>query len=281
MVDGLFHPLNIYILALGAGFLIPLFYRVGWDWALAAFYLALGGMTLVAGVSLQGILGGGPSIEILTAGIEPPFAINLRFGLFEGIFAFCVNLAALLGAWHFQDRLRTQAAAMLLYIILVMGINGMIMTRDLFNLFIFIEITAIATYGLLGFERTAAALAAGFKYIIATALASALFLLGTIFLYYLSGTLNIDDMLAEPGLLAGPIGFTATLLLLSSLLIELKPYPANGNYMLIDGTITGKSTEEILKAALDEKIYLQKIGEIHGKTGWAGCPCQRRRRGAF
>ena len=38
--------------------------------------------------------------------------------------------------------------------------------------------------------------------------------------------------------------------------------------MLIDGTMTGKSTEEILKAALAEKIYLKKIGEIHGKSGY-------------
>ncbi len=50
--------------------------------------------------------------------------------------------------------------------------------------------------------------------------------------------------------------------------LGLKPYPANGNYMLIDGTMTGKTTDEILKAALDKKIYLKKIGEIHGKTGY-------------
>jgi len=50
--------------------------------------------------------------------------------------------------------------------------------------------------------------------------------------------------------------------------LGLKPFPANGNYMLIDGTMTGKTTEEILKAALDENIYLKKIGEIHGKTGY-------------
>ena len=50
--------------------------------------------------------------------------------------------------------------------------------------------------------------------------------------------------------------------------LGLKPYPANGNYMLIDGTMTGKTTDEILQAALDEKIYLKKIGDIHGKTGY-------------
>ncbi len=50
--------------------------------------------------------------------------------------------------------------------------------------------------------------------------------------------------------------------------LGLKTFPAHGNYMLIDGTMTGKTTEEILAAALEENIYLKKIGEIHGKTGY-------------
>ncbi|UCH19496.1 MAG: aminotransferase class I/II-fold pyridoxal phosphate-dependent enzyme [Deltaproteobacteria bacterium] len=51
--------------------------------------------------------------------------------------------------------------------------------------------------------------------------------------------------------------------------LGLKPYPAHGNYMLIDATMTGKTTAEILEAAIDmEKIYLKRIGEIHGKTGY-------------
>lgn len=51
--------------------------------------------------------------------------------------------------------------------------------------------------------------------------------------------------------------------------LGLKPYPAHGNYMLVDATMTGKTTAEILQAALDmEKVYLKKIGEIHAKTGY-------------
>ena len=51
--------------------------------------------------------------------------------------------------------------------------------------------------------------------------------------------------------------------------LGLKPYPAHGNYMLIDATMSGKTTAEILQAAIDmEKIYLKRIGEIHGKTGY-------------
>ena len=51
--------------------------------------------------------------------------------------------------------------------------------------------------------------------------------------------------------------------------LGLKPYPAHGNYMLVDATMTGKTTAEILQAAIDmEKIFLKRIGEIHGKSGY-------------
>ena len=49
----------------------------------------------------------------------------------------------------------------------------------------------------------------------------------------------------------------------------LNPFKAHGNYMLVDATMTGKTTSEILEAALDmEKIFLKRIGDIHGKTGY-------------
>jgi formate hydrogenlyase subunit 3/multisubunit Na+/H+ antiporter MnhD subunit len=226
--DILLHPLGIYVLALGAGFLIPLFDRAHRGSAVLVFFAALAGMVTIAGLNLLAIVNGAPSIDIETAGIAPPFSINLRFGLFEGGFVLAVNTAALLGAWHCLPSLRQHASALLLYLIMVMGINGVIMTRDLFNLFIFIEITSIATYALIGMERTGPVLAAGFKYIIATSVATTFFLLGTIFIYYQTGTLNIDDIIVHADLIQGPVGFIATLFVLTSLLIELKPYPANG-----------------------------------------------------
>jgi formate hydrogenlyase subunit 3/multisubunit Na+/H+ antiporter MnhD subunit len=228
LIDILLQPLGIYVIALGAGFLIPLFDRAHRRSAILVFFAALAAMVFIAGLNLLAIINGSPVIDIETAGIKPPFSINLRFGLFEGGFVFAVNTVALLGAWHYLPKLKQHASAFLLYLILVMGINGLVMTRDLFNLFIFIEITSIATYALIGMERGANMLAAGFKYIMATSIASAFFLLGTIFLYYQAGTLNIDDIIAHGDLIQGPIGLVATLFLLTSLLIELKPYPANG-----------------------------------------------------
>jgi len=228
MVEEISSPLSIYVVALGVGFLLPVLSRLGREVGVWVFMLALAAMAGIAGLALWAQMHGAPAVEIETAGVAPPFSINLRFGLYEGGFTLAVNLAALLAAWHLLGRLRDDAAAMLLYVILVMGVDGMVMTRDLFNLFIFIEITALATYGVLGVERSGKALAAAFKYIIATSLASTFFLLGTVLLYFMTGTLNIDDLVAKQALIVGPIGVVAGILLLTSVLIELKPYPANG-----------------------------------------------------
>ena len=225
MVTGLLHPLNIFILGLGAGFLIPLFYRLGSTWVAAVFVLSLAAMTLISGHAVFTLLQGAAPIEILTGGAKPPYAINLRMGIGESIVAFCLNLTALVGAVYV---VREKYGVLLLYLLLVMGIQGMVMTRDLFNLFVFLEIVSIATYGLLGLRDTPAALSATFKFLMATVLASTFFLIGTVLLYAATGLLNIDDLIANRDAISGPIGFAALMFLLACLLLELKPFPANG-----------------------------------------------------
>ena len=111
---------------------------------------------------------------------------------------------------------------------IVMGIQGMVMTRDLFNLFVFLEIVSVATYGLLSLGSTTAALSASFTFLMATIVASTFFLLGTMLLYAVTGMLNIDDLIADRATIVGPVGFAGLMLLLGCLLLELKPFPANG-----------------------------------------------------
>jgi histidinol-phosphate aminotransferase len=51
--------------------------------------------------------------------------------------------------------------------------------------------------------------------------------------------------------------------------LGLNPFPAHGNYMLVDATKTGKTTEQILQDAREKhKVLLKKIGPIHGKSGY-------------
>jgi formate hydrogenlyase subunit 3/multisubunit Na+/H+ antiporter MnhD subunit len=225
MVTVLLHPLNIFIVGLGAGFLIPLFYRLGSTWVAAVFFLSIAAMTLISGHAVLTLLLGGAPFEIFTGGTKPPYAINLRMGIGESIVAFCLNLTALMGAVYV---VREKYGVLLLYLLLVMGIQGMVMTRDLFNLFVFLEIVSVATYGLLSLGTTVAALSASFKFLMATIVASTFYLLGTMLLYAVTGMLNIDDLIASRTTIEGPIGFAALMLLLGCLLLELKPFPANG-----------------------------------------------------
>jgi formate hydrogenlyase subunit 3/multisubunit Na+/H+ antiporter MnhD subunit len=228
MVEAFSQPLYIFILGLGGGFLIPLLHRVGTPLPPLGFFLSLFGMTIISAACFGSLLKGAPPFEILTSGSLPPLSINLRLGWWEGLFALSVNVVAVLGAWHLWDRLRESYVAMLLYLVLTMGISGMVMTRDLFNLFVFLEIVSVATYGLLGLGRTSAAITASFNYILATVIASTFFLLGTALLYYVTGVLNIDDLVQNRMSMTGPIAGTALLLVLCCLLVELKPFPANG-----------------------------------------------------
>ena len=55
-----------------------------------------------------------------------------------------------------------------------------------------------------------------------------MFLLGTVLLYAGDRMLNIDDLIANRAAIAGPVGFAALMFLLRALLLELKPFPANG-----------------------------------------------------
>ncbi len=228
MIGGIFHPLTIFLLGLGGGFAIPLSYRLGKGWLAGLFALSLLGIAATSAVLFVLAWRSGQPFELMTGGAAPPIAINLRFGPWEGFCALGVNVVAVLGAWQLWDRLRGSYASLLLFLILVMGINGMVMTRDLFNLFVFLEIVSIATYGLLGLGASPAAVAAAFKYIMATVIASALFLLGAVLVYHAAGTLNIDDLIAHRQDLSGPLAQTALCMLLACLIVELKPFPANG-----------------------------------------------------
>ncbi len=231
VLAGLFQPMGIFIFGIGGGFLIPILYRLGKPWLHGGFAMGLGGLTLSSLVPLLIVLQTGIPIEVLTAGAAPPLSINLRLGLAEGAVAASVNVVACLLAMALWDRLRGNYVALLLFLILTMGINGMILTRDVFNLFVFLEIVSIGTYGLLGLGTSRAAVQASVKYVMATVIASTFFLLGAGLIYQATGHLNIDLILglaAAGDQLSGPIAAVAVALILACLVLELKPYPANG-----------------------------------------------------
>ncbi len=240
-------PLLIVVVALAVGFLIPLLAQIGPNSkeggspiASLLFFAAVAALIVIPATWLLPLASGAAEAEVFTAGARPPLSINLRMGLVEALVLTLVNVAGLFSVVAGLRAIHARGAAgYVLALMVLLGANGLVLTRDLFNAFVFLEILSIGTYGIIAVDDEPKQYAAGFKYLIAGGLSSVLFLLGTVYLYRLTGTLNIDGIVAavdagaladagSGGLLAIGAGFTAPFLLFAGLLVELKPFPANG-----------------------------------------------------
>jgi multicomponent Na+:H+ antiporter subunit D len=80
------------------------------------------------------------------------------------------------------------------YLLLVGGLMGISLTGDVFNLFVFLEITGIATYGLIAKSDGAEAAVAALKYLIIGTVGASLYLVGVGFVFLATGTLNMMDL---------------------------------------------------------------------------------------
>lgn len=223
MVSALF----ILAIGLGAAFGLGLVRKTDRD---IAFALTLGALALMTAISVGWLIvmaGGADPVNLTTAGAAPPFAINLKVGLAEATLLTVITLTGLLSVLALRDPLnRLGRPAMAVLLVLVMALSGLVMTRDVFNLFVFFELIAIATGGLVLLSPDARAVAAGFKYLIVSQIISILLLVGIIFTYHANGSLNIDDIAATPMLFKG--AGLALFLVFMALVLELKPFPANG-----------------------------------------------------
>ena len=224
------NPIYLIVIALGAAFLLGLFRQAAPSVRSGLTLLALAAMTAVSALWAHGILSGSTEgFQVFTAGFQPPLSINLYMGKAEAVLVLLVNLTAFLSMLFLAREVRATSVYMLmLLLVFVTGLNGVLMTRDLFNLFVFIEIVSIASAGLIALRGDLKQLSAGFKFVIAGALASGFMLIGIIFVYYTTGSLNLDVIASGMSPALASSGFVGIFLVFMGMIIELKPFPVNG-----------------------------------------------------
>ncbi|MBF0511002.1 MAG: NADH/ubiquinone/plastoquinone (complex I) [Candidatus Omnitrophica bacterium] len=81
-----------------------------------------------------------------------------------------------------------------LFLFMVAGMNGVIMTADIFNLYVFLEIASLASIALIAFGVKRPQFEAAFKYAILSILGSFFVLLAIALLYKFTSTLNMAQM---------------------------------------------------------------------------------------
>jgi len=81
-----------------------------------------------------------------------------------------------------------------LLLIMMSGISGAFLTRDIFNLFVFMEVLSISSYILVAHYGHRDSLLAGIDYLLISSVGLVFFLFGIGILYRYTGTLNMIDM---------------------------------------------------------------------------------------
>ena len=91
-----------------------------------------------------------------------------------------------------------------LILLLISALTGIVFAGDIFNVFVFLEVAALSAYALVALAGGRALIAA-FRYLILGTLGSTFYLLGVVFFYATTGTLNMAEMyqqfIASPELL--------------------------------------------------------------------------------
>lgn len=222
-------PIYIIAVALGTAFFLGFFKKANRTFSFGLMFLAMAFMTFISAQWLYAFLNQNQeTVQIFTAGFKPPFSISLQMGLHESVFLFMVNLLGILSAFYLYDQLKEKGVNMMMtFLLIFMGLNVVIMTRDIFNLFVFLEISTIALVGLIILEKKQEAVGAGFKYLIASGIISGVLLIGIIAIYYYAESLYINDLI-EANLMYVKGGLVAVFLVIIAIILELKPFPVNG-----------------------------------------------------
>ena len=127
----------------------------------------------------------------------PPFGICLVLDSLTVLMLVTVNIIGFMAAIFsigYMEQFTAKPKFYCLFLLMLAGINGVVVTGYFFNLFVFIEIASIASYALVAFGTEHEELEASFKYMVMGSLSSVFILLGIALLYSFTSTLNMADM---------------------------------------------------------------------------------------
>lgn len=163
-------------------------------WALGIMTAtSLAALMLIIRVAQEG------PFSYLVGGWARPYGIELHFDEFSasvGIICL-VGWLALLFSYHYVAETIPARRVPYFYTLVLLNLTGMIgfvVTGDLFNLFVFLEILSLSAYALVAVSGEHIAEMAAFKYLVMGAVSSIVVLLSIGLLYSVTGSLNMADI---------------------------------------------------------------------------------------
>lgn len=192
-------PVIVILIPLIASLIIPLAGRsnilYSWYITVAATLASL----LISVVLLEQVINTG-RISYWMGGWEPPWGIEYVVDYLSVFILLIVTFMAFIVSLYARRSIEKEIAEHKIttfysvYLLFVAGMMGIILTGDLFNLYVFIEISSLAAYTLIAVGKRREALIASYNYLILGTIAATFILLGVGYLYMMTGTLNMADL---------------------------------------------------------------------------------------
>lgn len=153
-------------------------------------------LAVLSAMVLQHVISG-EVIHYELGGWKPPWGIEYVIDSLNALVAVIVSFIALISVIYGSKSAQQEIDDSQIHLfyaafqLVILGLMGMALTGDIFNLFVFLEISSLSSYALIAMGQKRQALVASFNYLMAGTLGATFFLLGIGFLYAASGTLNM------------------------------------------------------------------------------------------
>jgi len=169
-------------------------------------------------------------VEIIS--IAPPlgisFVLNSASLFFVTIFTFLITLFSLYYLTHRKtDAYENETKFFILLNMLLASSIGLVLSSDIFNIYVFFEIAGISAYILSAYKKTPSALEAGLKYLLTGAVASVFLVFAIALIYINVGSLNLAVISQSFEALPYNIKVLISILLLIGFGFKVEIFPLN------------------------------------------------------
>ncbi len=199
--------------------------RAGFPLTVAALLVCLvSSFVILKTVIEQGI------IQYWLGGWRPPWGIEYRVDHFNAFMLVLVSSLALISAIYARRTVEFELPDRVglfwsLYLLLITGLFGIILTGDMFNLFVLLEVASLTAYSLIAIGKGRATLAS-FRYLIIGTMGACFYLIGLGYLYIMTGSLNMEDLrILLPPLYSTPAVQVAFVFILIGFGIKIALFP--------------------------------------------------------
>lgn len=253
-------PILLIVVPLGLAFAIPL---LGFISKRIARYVPAAGMlfNLIVSLSLLPAVLQKP-VVVTIGGFPPPIGINLVAGPLGVGLSSLIALVGLAVSIYAIGYIRegAQEKYHVLYLLLLTGATGAVLTGDIFNLFVFYEILCISSYALVAYLGDKNGIEAAIKYLIQGAVGSGLILIGIAILYGLFGTLNMAQIAQNINSVSSLSIFIPLVLLITGFGVEAAVFPLNA--WLPDAHSSAPSSISAILSGIAIKVGIYAVARV-------------------